>query len=79
MRAIPQCIRKEEIPISDGPPDFANVSILAPTGLQSDALSSAVFVLGCKRGVDLIRATSDVDAFFVHKDGRTRVTPGWPA
>jgi thiamine biosynthesis lipoprotein len=59
------------------PTELASVSIAAPTGLQADALSTAVFVLGPQRGYELVRSTADTDALLVMKDGRTMATNGF--
>lgn len=60
------------------PGEFASVTIAAPTATAADALSTAVFVLGLNRGLELVRSTPDADAFFVCKDGRTLSTEGFP-
>lgn len=60
------------------PDELASVSIAAPTAMQADALSTAVFVLGPSRGLELVEWLEGVDAFFVLKDGRTRATAGFP-
>ena len=61
------------------PPEFASVSIAAPSGMQADALSTAVFVLGLDRGLELIETLPGVDALLVRKDGRAKQTAGFPA
>lgn len=60
------------------PSEVASVSIVAPTAMQSDALSTAAMVLGPDRTQVLIESLSDVDALFVLKDGRTLRTQGFP-
>lgn len=60
------------------PTAFSSVTVLAPTGMEADALSTAIFVLGPEKGLDLVRATPGADALFVRKDGRVTVTPGFP-
>jgi len=60
------------------PGELASVSVLAADGLQADALSTAVFVLGPRQGLELIGATPGADALFVLKEGRTLVTAGFP-
>ncbi len=60
------------------PTELASVSVVAPTGAQADALSTAVLVLGPESGFKLIRATSRADALFVLKTGQTLVTDGFP-
>ena len=61
------------------PAAFSSVTIAAPTATQADALSTAVFVLGPERGLDLVRSSPSVDALLVLKDGRTLATDGFPA
>jgi thiamine biosynthesis lipoprotein len=60
------------------PEEFSSVSVLARTGTEADALSTALFVLGTDRGLRLVEETPGADALFVGKDGRTRTTPGFP-
>lgn len=60
------------------PSELASVSIAARTATAADALSTAVFVLGLERGLQLVRATPETDAFLVLKDGRTLATEGFP-
>jgi thiamine biosynthesis lipoprotein len=60
------------------PTELASVSIVAPTGMAADALSTAVFVLGVKRGMDLVRSIPGTDALFVTKDGSITMTEGFP-
>ena len=59
------------------PQAFQSVTVLARTGLEADALSTAVFVAGLDRGRQLIESSPGADAFFVLKDGRTRATAGF--
>lgn len=60
------------------PAAFSSVSVAAATATQADALSTAVFVLGLDRGIELIRATPGADALLVLKDGKTLATAGFP-
>lgn len=60
------------------PTELSSVSIAAPTAMQADALSTAVFVLGPEKGTQLIRSISGTDAMIVLKNGRTLVTEGFP-
>jgi thiamine biosynthesis lipoprotein len=60
------------------PGAFSSVSVLAPTAIEADALSTAMFVLGLDRGRALIEATPRVDALFILKDQRTLATRGFP-
>ncbi|MDA7916187.1 FAD:protein FMN transferase [Verrucomicrobia bacterium] len=61
----------------ESPKEFSSVTIAAPTGMQADALSTAVFVLGLDDGIRLINSVENVDAFFVLKDGKTSMTEGF--
>lgn len=61
------------------PQEFSSVSVSAPTTMEADALSTAVFVLGLDRGLDLIRETPGAELFAVTKAGRTFATSGFPA
>lgn len=60
------------------PQSFSSVSVLAPSGLLADGLSTALFVLGLEEGLKLIDSINGVDALYVAKDGRTHSTPGFP-
>jgi thiamine biosynthesis lipoprotein len=60
------------------PREFSSVSIVAPTAMDADALSTAVFVLGTDKGLELIQSIPGVDGHFVLKDGRTIATKGFP-
>lgn len=60
------------------PTELCSVSILAPTGMAADALSTACFVLGVERSLSLIRNMPGVDGFFVLNDGETIATGGFP-
>ena len=61
------------------PTAFSSVSVAAPTATEADALSTAVFVLGPKKGIELIRATPNADALLVFKDGACLATGGFPS
>ena len=60
------------------PTEFASVSVAAPSATLADALSTAVFVLGVNKGLDLIESTPGADALVMLKDGRTLATRGFP-
>ncbi len=63
----------------DSPRELASVSVLAPTGLQADGLSTAMMVLGLQASLDLAARTPGVDIFCIGKDGSRHATPGFPA
>jgi thiamine biosynthesis lipoprotein len=60
------------------PTELASVSIVAKTAMEADALSTACFVLGPDRAIDLLRRHPGSDALLVLKDGSTLVTPAFP-
>lgn len=59
------------------PDELASVSVLAPTAMSADALSTALFVLGAKRGMEFLRHYPDTDALLILKDGRRMATTGF--
>jgi thiamine biosynthesis lipoprotein len=61
------------------PAEFASVSIAAPTALEADGYSTAVFMLGLKAGRELVETTPGLDALFVTKEGRMERTSGFPS
>jgi thiamine biosynthesis lipoprotein len=60
------------------PGELASVSIVAPTAMQADALSTAAMVMGTKDSLQRMATLPDVDALFVRKDGSVHMTPGFP-
>lgn len=60
------------------PTELSSVTVLAPTGLEADALSTAIFVLGPARGIELAISRSRIDAFLVLKNGEVLFTPNFP-
>ncbi|MBW3535293.1 MAG: FAD:protein FMN transferase [Gemmatimonadetes bacterium] len=61
------------------PPDTAAVTVLAPTAMDADALSTAALVLGPTAALDLLEGIEAVEAMIVTKDGAVRSTRGFPA
>lgn len=57
---------------------LSSVSVAASTATQADALSTAIFVLGPDKGLELIRSYPGADAFLVKKDGSFLATDGFP-
>ena len=53
-----------------------SVTIIAPSSVDADGLSTAAFVLGLKRGMDLIRRYGQAEAVFITADKKVFVTPG---
>jgi thiamine biosynthesis lipoprotein len=60
------------------PAELASVTIIAPTATQADALSTAVFVLGTDKGLELIESLDAIDAVLVTKSGKTLATKAFP-
>ena len=60
------------------PQAFRSVSVVASSGLDADALSTAAFVLGLPKGLRLIDQWPGADALFVLKDGSVQATAGFP-
>lgn len=60
------------------PQTFSSVTVVAPTGIDADALSTAIFVLGLVKGLQLIQQKPGADALFVLKDERVISTSGFP-
>ncbi len=53
-----------------------SVTIVGPSGIRCDALSTALFVMGTEKAVDFWREKQDFDAILITDDGRMLLTPG---
>ncbi|MBI3609555.1 MAG: FAD:protein FMN transferase [Nitrospirae bacterium] len=53
-----------------------SVSILAPDTMTSDALSTAVFVLGPEKGMTLIKSLPGIEGIIVDDEGHSHYSPG---
>lgn len=60
------------------PGELSSVTVVARTGVDADALSTAIFVLGAEQGMQLARKLQAVELFLVFKDGQTLATPNFP-
>lgn len=60
------------------PTELSSVTVLAPTGIEADALSTAIFVLGPDRGLELAASRPHVEAFLLTKNGEAIATPNFP-
>jgi thiamine biosynthesis lipoprotein len=60
------------------PSELSSVTVAAPSGLEADALSTALFLVGVDRGRQLIADWPGADALFVTKSGRMIPTAGFP-
>lgn len=56
--------------------ELAGVTIVHNPSMEADALSTSVFVLGLKRGWELVRSQPEVEAIFVTRDRKIWITPG---
>jgi thiamine biosynthesis lipoprotein len=56
--------------------ELSGVSIISDSSIDGDALSTAFFVLGIDRSIELLKNMKEVDAVFIAKDGNIYVTPG---
>ena len=56
----------------------SSVSVLAPTVMEADALSTAVFVLEPQAGIALIDRQPGRACYVVRRDGTARASAGWP-
>ena len=54
------------------------VSVAAPTALEADSLSTALFVLGPEKAKEMVESMDLVDALFVSKSGDITATDGFP-
>lgn len=60
------------------PLELSSTSVLAPTALQADGLSTAFMVLGAERSLALAATMPGVDAVLIGKNGQIFRTPGLP-
>ena len=60
------------------PSELSSVTVLAPTGMEADALSTAIFVLGSTRGFELAASRRNVDVLLVTKAGEVLATSNFP-
>lgn len=63
----------------DSPSELASVTVLAPTALQADGLSTAFMVMGWERAQALAARLPAVGLMAIDKDGRRRRTTDFPA
>ena len=58
--------------------NIAGVTILAPTSVDADALSTTCYFLGMDAGMELIESLDNTEALFITKDGSLHRTSGFP-
>ncbi|MFC5547782.1 FAD:protein FMN transferase [Massilia aerilata] len=63
----------------DSPLELASVTVLAPTGLEADGLSTAFMVMGARRAHTLAARLPGVDLLTVGKRGEAWQSAGFPA
>ena len=54
------------------------ISVIAPTAAASDALSTALFVLGSEEGINLVNSLPDTEALIIDGEGIQHQSRGWP-
>lgn len=62
----------------DSPPEVASVTVVAPTGIQADGLSTAFMVMGADKALALAARLQDVDVMLIEKNGTVRKTARFP-
>jgi len=53
------------------------ISVIAPTAMASDSLSTALFVLGIQGALSLVKNLPDIDTMIVDQEGKVHTSPGW--
>jgi thiamine biosynthesis lipoprotein len=62
----------------ESPPELSSVTVLAPTALEADGLSTAFMVMGARRAHALAARLPGVDLLTVDKRGHAWRSPGFP-
>lgn len=62
----------------DSPTELASVTVVAPTAVEADGLSTAFMVMGWERAQALAAQLQAVDLMVIDKQGRCRRTAGFP-
>lgn len=55
-----------------------SVTVIAKTGVESDALSTALFVMGTKDGLALVNSLPGVEALIIDNEGSIFMSRDWP-
>ncbi len=62
----------------DSPTELASVTVVAPTGILADGLSTAFMVMGVDKALALTAKWHDVDTLLILKNGTIRQSPNFP-
>ncbi|APA70052.1 FAD:protein FMN transferase [Janthinobacterium sp. 1_2014MBL_MicDiv] len=62
----------------DSPLELASVTVVAPTGLLADGLSTTFMVTGAARAHAMTAQMDGVDLMTIDKQGRRKMSPGFP-
>jgi thiamine biosynthesis lipoprotein len=62
----------------ESPLELASVTVVAPTGILADGLSTAFMVMGADKSLALAAQMQDVDVMLIHKNGRICKSPQFP-
>ncbi|WP_019501270.1 FAD:protein FMN transferase [Pseudanabaena sp. PCC 6802] len=62
----------------ESPRELSSVTVLAPTGIEADGLSTAILVLGVEKGLALAKRIRGVEAIATCKDNRILATENFP-
>ena len=65
--------------VGDSPQELASVTVMAPTAMLADGLSTACMVLGRERAALLAASLPGVDLLAIDKQGRQWRSAGFPA
>jgi thiamine biosynthesis lipoprotein len=55
-----------------------SVTVMAKTGVESDALSTALFVMGTEEGIVLVNSLPGVEALIIDHAGKVFMSRDWP-
>lgn len=61
----------------DSPLHTISATVLAPTVMQADALSTSLFIHHPKDGINLAESLSNIEALIIAKGGKKYRSPGW--
>lgn len=62
----------------DSPSELASVTVVAPTGILADGLSTAFMVMGARNALALTAKWHGVDTLLIHKNGAIQQSPNFP-